>query len=148
MAYIYLYSATSEADIREFTSPLILVYHHQLMQTDILISFGWNHNGKYFLKGVLFYTCVYFMVSDILDPTPPSDDDNSWRLRTVEVSGVHRSTTSEYLQLFFENPRRSGGGGIDDIKYNSEQGRAIITFKDAHCTWAGVCVWFFFSSLL
>ena len=45
MAYIYLYSATSEADLREFTSPLVLqkcynyyYYHFSLMLFTIIIS--------------------------------------------------------------------------------------------------------------
>ena len=73
------------------------------------------------------------MPSTVLDRTPCKPDYKSWVLRTVEVSGISQCTTHEYLQLFFENPRRSGGGDIVDLQYDSDKGSAIITFKDADC---------------
>ena len=51
MAYIYLYSATSVADIREFTSPLILYKYWQ----DIL-------HILYIIKFIYYYYYYYCRV--------------------------------------------------------------------------------------
>ena len=60
-------------------------------------------------------------------------DRESCRPRAVRVQGIHKDTTEEYLQLFFESPRKSDGGDVEHIDCDNEDGIAVITFKDADC---------------
>ena len=60
-------------------------------------------------------------------------DRQSCRPKAVRVSGIKSHTSKDFLQLFFENRRRSGGGEIDDLEYGEEEGIAVATFKDAEC---------------
>ncbi|KXJ05535.1 probable serine/threonine-protein kinase DDB_G0271682 [Exaiptasia diaphana] len=56
------------------------------------------------------------------------------RSRDVRVTGISPKTTKDALLNFFENKRRSGGGEIEDIQYNQDEGIADITFCDAEDT--------------
>ena len=60
-------------------------------------------------------------------------DRESCRPKAVKVSGIDSRTSKDFLSLFFENRHRSGGGEIDDLEYDQEEGWAIITFTDAEC---------------
>ena len=60
-------------------------------------------------------------------------DRQSCRPKAVRVSGIKSHTSKECLLLFFENRRSSGGGEIDDLEYDEEEGIAVVTFKDAEC---------------
>ncbi|KAI0207588.1 hypothetical protein LSAT2_007768 [Lamellibrachia satsuma] len=66
-----------------------------------------------------------------LSVAPIEMDRESSHSRTV-VSGIVRGTSREHLSRVFENQRRSGGGDTEDLEYNREKGKAIITFKDAN----------------
>ncbi|MBN3271310.1 PAR10 polymerase, partial [Polyodon spathula] len=55
--------------------------------------------------------------------------ENSSEGRTVEVSGIPNEVEDEFLGLFFENKRRSGGGALASL---CRQGsHAILIFEDA-----------------
>ncbi len=58
-------------------------------------------------------------------------DPESCRPRAVQVQGIRSGTPEELLQLLFENRHRTGGGGIETLDYDAEEGIAIIIFKDA-----------------
>ena len=60
-------------------------------------------------------------------------DRESCRPRAIHVQGICKDTSEEFLQLFFENRRKSGGGDIEHVDYHNEEGIAVITFKDADC---------------
>ena len=47
------------------------------------------------------------------------------------MSGLPSDTSEDYLRLFFEKPRSSDGGSIDELVYGDEEGVAVITFKEA-----------------
>ena len=46
------------------------------------------------------------------------------------MTGVKRSTDTELLKLYFENPSKSGGGEIEAFERESKTGAISITFKD------------------
>ncbi|MGH0138835.1 UNVERIFIED_CONTAM: hypothetical protein FKN15_045566 [Acipenser sinensis] len=55
--------------------------------------------------------------------------ENSLEGRTVEVSGIPNEVEDEFLGLFFENKRRSGGGALASLR---RQGScAVLIFEDA-----------------
>ena len=58
-------------------------------------------------------------------------DPESCRPRAVQVQGIRRGTPEELLQLLFENRLRTGGGAIESLDYDDEEGIAIIIFEDA-----------------
>jgi len=47
----------------------------------------------------------------------------------VRVSNIAH-LSQEFLECYFENERRSGGGGIEDISYSQSTGVAVITFNN------------------
>ena len=55
---------------------------------------------------------------------------------TVQVSNLPASFKQDTLRLLFEDTKQSGGGPIDNIEYDVDTGRALITFKDS----AGICL--------
>ncbi|KAI0223125.1 Protein mono-ADP-ribosyltransferase PARP14, partial [Lamellibrachia satsuma] len=57
-------------------------------------------------------------------------DREACRPRAVRVCGIGRDTSNEFLTLFFGNRRMCGGGDIEELEYDNEQGVAIITYKD------------------
>ena len=48
----------------------------------------------------------------------------------VRVSNIAARLSREFLECYFENERRSGGGKIEDISYSQSTGVAVITFND------------------
>ena len=46
----------------------------------------------------------------------------------ILVSGIKETTTGELLKMFFENKRRSGGGPVKKLDYQSTKGQATISF--------------------
>lgn len=59
---------------------------------------------------------------------PGSPDDVISTLNTIEVNNIDPCLPLDYVELFFENLPKSGGGPIDHI--NLEGGRATITYKE------------------
>ena len=57
-------------------------------------------------------------------------DRESCRPRAIKVEGIPKDTSNEFLQLLFENRRKSGGGEIEQLDYDTED-VAVIVFKDA-----------------
>src|SRR6218665_112844 len=49
---------------------------------------------------------------------------------TIEVSGIPETTSEEFLKMYFENKKRSGGGDIKTMTYDKLEGVATITFSD------------------
>ncbi|XP_053389480.1 protein mono-ADP-ribosyltransferase PARP14-like, partial [Mercenaria mercenaria] len=51
--------------------------------------------------------------------------------RTIKVKGVDKSTSRDTVEFYFENPRRSGGGEIVNIRSDVEERDVLyITFKN------------------
>ena len=60
-----------------------------------------------------------------------TDQEDMEESRTIELNGLAPITTKDSIRNFFENNRRSGGGDIHSVEFNSEEGFAVITFKSA-----------------
>jgi len=58
-------------------------------------------------------------------------DRESCRPRAIKVEGIPKDTSEELLQLLFENRRKSGGGDIEQLDYDTEEDIAVIVFRDA-----------------
>ena len=58
-------------------------------------------------------------------------DPESCRPRAIQVHGLHQNTPIDMLELFFENKRACGGGEIELLDYDAEEGVAVIVYKDA-----------------
>ena len=67
-------------------------------------------------------------------------DDIKIYITTVEVSRIPVATSEEYLRMYFESERRSGGGELVHLQYFQAEGTAIITFKD-HTGTRKVLIW-------
>jgi len=50
--------------------------------------------------------------------------------RTVEVSGVTKDVSQDFLLMYFENEAKSGGGSIEDIQMFDDN-TAYITFESS-----------------
>ena len=48
---------------------------------------------------------------------------------SIRVREVTNNYTKEFLQLYFENPKKSGGGKVSSIQLLGN-GEAIVTFQD------------------
>ena len=60
-----------------------------------------------------------------------TDQEDMEESRTIELNGIAPTTTEDSIRNFFENTRRSGGGDIDSVEFNPEEGFAVITFMSA-----------------
>ena len=60
-----------------------------------------------------------------------TDQEDMEESRTIELNGLAPTTTKDSIRNFFENTRRSGGGVIDSVEFNPEEGFAVITFMSA-----------------
>ena len=58
-------------------------------------------------------------------------DPDRCRPRAVQVRRIRHGTPEELLQLLFENRLRTGGGDIESLDYDAEEGIAVIIFEDA-----------------
>ena len=63
--------------------------------------------------------------------TEQTDQEDTEDSRTIELNGLAPTTTEDSIRNFFENTRRSGGGDIDSVEFNPEEGVAVITFMSA-----------------
>ena len=59
-----------------------------------------------------------------------SDEEFDLQSFTIEVSGVKKETSEEIVKMFFENSRKSGGGKIENMWYDNDSGKYIITFSE------------------
>ena len=51
--------------------------------------------------------------------------------KSVLVSGFVENVDQEFLEMFFENEERSGGGKIENILLDSKSPKVLITFADS-----------------
>ena len=58
-------------------------------------------------------------------------DRESCRPKAIKVEGIPNDTSEEYLSMIFENRRRSGGGEIEQLDYDTEEHTAVIVFNEA-----------------
>ena len=49
--------------------------------------------------------------------------------RKVRIQGLKPQTNKEFLGLFFESKKMSGGGDIENIDFNVGKNEAVITFS-------------------
>jgi hypothetical protein len=49
----------------------------------------------------------------------------------IEVTGILKKCSTEFISLFFENEKRSGGGPIQEMEFDENSGVAVITFENA-----------------
>jgi len=47
-------------------------------------------------------------------------------LKTIEVSGLTKEITKEYLEMYFESRKKSGGGRVDEVTVRGQS--ALVTF--------------------
>ena len=64
-----------------------------------------------------------------VQPAEQTDQEDMEESRTIELNGLAPTTAKDSIRNFFENTRRSGGGDIDSVEFNPEEGFAVITFK-------------------
>ncbi|XP_071793814.1 uncharacterized protein [Asterias amurensis] len=64
----------------------------------------------------------------------PEEDEPKEDEQLIVVTGMKQSTDLELLKLYFESPRKSGGGEIETVERESKTGAIIITFKDPSVT--------------
>ena len=50
--------------------------------------------------------------------------------KTIEVRGLHSSTTFDAVLLFFESLHWSGGDTVDSLQLNTDRNVAYVTFKN------------------
>jgi hypothetical protein len=48
----------------------------------------------------------------------------------VEITGIPQQVTKDELEMYLENNRRSGGGPVENIDYDSAAGSAWVTFQN------------------
>lgn len=48
----------------------------------------------------------------------------------IKVSKIPQNASEDTVRFFFENKRKSGGGDIEDLDYDTETHTAIITFEE------------------
>ena len=58
-------------------------------------------------------------------------DRESCQPKAVKVSGISSETSKDFLTIFFENRHRSGGGDIEHVEFDDNDGTAVITFEEA-----------------
>ena len=63
-----------------------------------------------------------------MPPEGSSSDESELQSCTIEVSGVNKNSSRETVKMFFESRRKSGGGKVDNIWFNKENGHYVITF--------------------
>lgn len=51
--------------------------------------------------------------------------------KTILVTGLSSQTTKDSLWNYFENTRRSGGGYVESVEIQRDNGVAFVTFEDA-----------------
>ena len=54
-----------------------------------------------------------------------------WDGRSIEVHGLHRSTSCDTIQLFFESKRRSGGDAVEHMRLDGDDSVAYVTFESS-----------------
>ena len=55
----------------------------------------------------------------------------SCRPRAIQVHGLPKNTSTDMVQLFFENKRTCDGGDTEQLDFDAEEGIAVVVYKDA-----------------
>ncbi|XP_070575135.1 protein mono-ADP-ribosyltransferase PARP14-like isoform X2 [Ptychodera flava] len=50
---------------------------------------------------------------------------------TVEITDLPDNVTPDWLELYFENKKRSGGGDVESVTINPDKGSAKVTFSNS-----------------
>lgn len=58
-------------------------------------------------------------------------------LCTIQVSGMNDTTSKDMLEIYFNN-KKSGGGGVQEVKGEVEDGVLLITFENEKSKFATV----------
>lgn len=66
-----------------------------------------------------------------------ADEEFSGSLCTIEVSGIKDTTSKDSVEFYFDN-KKSGGGNVEEVKGEGEDGVLLITFKNEQSKWTGV----------
>ena len=51
--------------------------------------------------------------------------------RSIRVRGITKNYDDDFLEIYFENKRRSGGGEVESVELLGD-GDAIVIFKDSN----------------
>lgn len=80
----------------------------------------------------MIYNGTKMLITKLENKSAPDnlENDTPESARTVEVTGIPKGTSEEVLTMFLENERRSGGGGVERMQFNSTSGTAVVTFMD------------------
>lgn len=70
-------------------------------------------------------------VEEKASKAPPSS------LCTIQVSGMNDTTSKDMLEFYF-NKKKSGGGGVQEVKGEVEDGVLLITFENEKSKFATV----------
>ena len=79
---------------------------------------------------------VTLSVSARSNPDDLEDGEEEQESRTIEVTGLSATTTTDSITMFFENTRRTGGGEVEHVDFTPDQGKAVVTFVKAESKWA------------
>ncbi|CAC5424295.1 Protein mono-ADP-ribosyltransferase PARP15 [Mytilus coruscus] len=64
------------------------------------------------------------------DEGKPEEKLRKTTTNMLKVTKLPPNTTAEFLENFFENTRKFGGGDVEDVEYDEETRTAIITFEE------------------
>ena len=65
-----------------------------------------------------------------LDVSLENSDRNKDVEKTIKITGLAAKTTKDSILNYFENKRRSGGGDVESVDFQSDTGLAFVTFVD------------------
>lgn len=57
-------------------------------------------------------------------------EESSGSICTIEVSGINDTTSKDSIEFYFDNIKRSGGGVVQEVKGDVEDGVLLITFEN------------------
>ena len=63
-----------------------------------------------------------------LDVSLENPDRNKDVEKTIKITGLAPKTTKDSIWNYFENKRRSGGGEVESLDFQSDTGVAFVTF--------------------
>ena len=69
---------------------------------------------------------------------PTAKKESFTKPRTVELSGITKDVSKDYLCMYFENEAKSGGGTVEDIQIFDDN-TAYLTFESSEGTVLGFC---------
>ena len=49
------------------------------------------------------------------------------------MHNVPSKADEEFLQMFFENTKRQGGGPVKNVDIDRDEGTAVIEFEETYC---------------